>query len=119
MEKFLKVCWDKDRMAGEANFDINNDFRPDTLFYDEMFSNKIEQYNSDLFKMIENKIIKTNIEGLKYTLKYGLQTKTYLDTINYLLEKERIIISKGKFNKKIVNIHRITPSDIYEICVKN
>ncbi len=119
MEKFLKVCWDKDRMAGEANFDINNDFRPDTLFYDEMFSNKIQQYNSDLFKMIENKIIKTNIEGLKYTLKYGLQTKTYLDTINYLLEKERIIISKGKFNKKIVNIHRITPSDIYEICVKN
>ena len=45
MEKFLKVCWEKDRMAGEANFDINNDFQSGTLFYDEIFSNKIGKYN--------------------------------------------------------------------------
>ena len=64
-------------------------------------------------------MIKTNIEGLKYTLKYGLQTKTYLETINHLLLNEKIIISKGKFNKKIANIHRLTNSDIYEICLKN
>lgn len=118
MEKFLKVCWSKDRMAGEANFDINNDFQYDTLFYDEMFSNKIEQYKEDLFCMIKTKKIKTNIEGLKYTLKYGLQTKTYLEAISNLIEREKIIISKGKINKKIVNIHKLKDNDIYEFTIK-
>ncbi|WP_396188980.1 three-Cys-motif partner protein TcmP [Flavobacterium sp.] len=118
MEKFLKVCWSKDKMAGEANFDINNDFQSDTLFYDEMFSNKIEQFKTDLFFMVQNKAIKTNIEGLKYTLKYGLQTKTYLETVCDFIDKGEIFISKGKFNKKITNIHRLKENDIYEICIK-
>lgn len=118
MEKFLKVCWSKDKMAGEANFDINNDFQSDTLFYDEIFSNKIEQFKTDLFIMIQNKAIKSNIEGLKYTLKYGLQTKTYLEAITDLIDKGKVFVSKGRFNKKIANIHRLNQNDIYEICLK-
>lgn len=118
MEKFLKVCWDKDRMAGEANFDINNDFQSDTLFYDEIFSNKIGKYKEDLFYKISLKEIKTNLEALKFTLKYGIQTKTYLETISEFINDGKIQLIKGRFNKKIASIHKFTEKDIYEICLK-
>jgi len=117
MEKFLKVCWHKDKMAGEANFDINNDFQQGTLFHDEIFSNKIEKYKSDLYGMILKNEIITNVQALKFTLKYGIQTRMYLETISELLDQNKVIIT-GKMNKKISNIHRIKAPDIYEICKK-
>lgn len=33
MEKFLKVCWKYDEFSGEANYNIDNNFEEDTLFY--------------------------------------------------------------------------------------
>ncbi len=119
MEKFLKVCWTKDKMAGEANFDINNDYQPGTLFFDEQFSNKIELFKQQFFVLISNKKIKTNIEGLKFTLKSGLQTKTYLDTILEFLDNSQIEIYKGKFNRRIADIHRLKTDHIYEFRIKN
>lgn len=119
MEKFLKVCWDKDIMAGEANFDINNDFRLGTLFFDEIFSNKIENFKDDFYSKIINKEVTNNINGLKYSLKYGVQTKTYLETVLHLLENDKIKVIKGNLNKKISNIHRLKDNDIYEFCIKD
>lgn len=118
MEKFLKVCWTKDKMAGEANFDINNDFKPGTLFFEEQFSNKIHQFRQELLLKITEKKIKSNIEGLKFSLKSGLQTKTYLEVILEFLDKNEIEITKGKFNKKITSIHRLKTNDIYEFRIK-
>lgn len=118
MEKFLKVCWDKDKMAGEANFDINDDFKIGTLFYEEQFSNKIQKYKEELYSKILDKEILTNIEGLKFALKYGIQTKNYLEIILDFIEKDKIKITKGKINKKISSIHRLKDIDIYEFCIK-
>jgi len=118
MEKFLKVCWDQDKMAGEANFDINNDFKIGTLFYEEQFSNKIEKYKEDFYNKISNKEITSNIDALKFTLKYGIQTKNYLDIILNFLEKDKIKITRGKFNKKISSIHKLKYNDIYEFAIK-
>lgn len=118
MEKFLKVCWDQDKMAGEANFDINDDFKFGTLFYEEQFSNKIQQYKEELYDKILNKEIVTSIQGLKFTLRYGIQTKIYLETILDLIEKDKITITKGKINKKISSIHKLKYNDIYEFCIK-
>lgn len=118
MEKFLKVCWDQDKMAGEANFDINNDFKIGTLFYEEQFSNKIEKYKEDFYKKISNKEITSNIDALKFTLKYGIQAKNYLDIILNFLEKDKIKITRGKFNKKISSIHKLKYNDIYEFAIK-
>lgn len=118
MEKFLKVCWDKDRMAGEANFDINNDFMYGTLFYEEQFSKKIESYKVELYNKILSKEIISNIKGLKFTLRYGIQTKSYLETILDFIDNDKIKITKGKFNKKINSIHRLKDNDIYEFCIK-
>ncbi len=118
MEKFLKVCWDKDKMAGEANFDINNDFAFGTLFYNEDLTNKIEKYSEELYDKISKKEIISNIEGLKFALKCGIQTKTYLATMLKFIEKDKIKITKGTFNKKITSIHKFKSNDLYEFCEK-
>lgn len=118
MEKFLKVCWNQDKMAGEANFDINNDFAEGTLFYTEQFSNKIERFKEDIYNKICNKEIVSNIEGLKFALKYGIQTKIYLETILSFIDRDKIKITKGTFNKKVTSIHKFTSNDLYEFCIK-
>lgn len=119
MEKFLKVCWEKDKMAGEANFDINNDFKIGTLFYDEQFSNKIENYRQELYNRISTTEISSNLEALKFTLKYGIQTKTYCEFITTLLENNKITITKGRFNRKITSIHKLNTNDIYQFVINN
>ena len=40
MEKFLKVCWKHDKLAGESNCNIENDFEPGTLFFNPANTNK-------------------------------------------------------------------------------
>jgi len=40
MEKFLKVCWHKDESSGESNFNLDNDFKIDSLFYNPENSNR-------------------------------------------------------------------------------
>lgn len=115
MEKFLKVCWTKDVLSGEANFDLNDDFQYGTLFYTEENTNKIEKFKTKLEELILNGKIKNNIQGLKYTLKSRVLTRVFLDKI--LEMKDDKITIEGNFNKKISNIHRLKESDIYNICL--
>jgi three-Cys-motif partner protein len=115
MEKFLKVCWEKDKMAGEANFDMFYDFEPGNIFYTEVNTNKIEAFKKTLEKEILTGKIKNNIDGLKFTLKSGIQTKAYLEKIIDLKDKQKSIQISGNFNKKITNIHRIKLDETYNI----
>lgn len=117
MEKFLKVCWQKDKLAGEANFDLNNDFQIGTLFYTEDNTNKIERYVDELTKKILAKEIKNNLEALKFTLKSGILPKSYIDKIDKIIISNNIQI-KGNYNKKASNIHKLSNKDIYEFILK-
>jgi len=115
MEKFLKVCWEKDKLAGEANFDMFNDFQLGSLFYTEENTNKIEAFKKLLEKEIIEQRIKDNIQGLKFTLKSGIQTKVFVDKIVELKDTRKVISIVGNFNKKASNIHRILKDEIYSI----
>ncbi len=115
IEKFLKVCWEKDKLSGEASFDMYHDFQKGSLFYTETNTNKIEAFKLDLEKKILSGEIKTNLEGLKFALGSGVQTKAFLDKIIELKDKRKIILISGNFNKKIANIHRLSKDDIYQI----
>tara|TARA_R110002072_G_scaffold75624_1_gene177862 strand:+ start:5399 stop:6526 length:1128 start_codon:yes stop_codon:yes gene_type:complete len=117
MEKFLKVCWNKDKFSGESNFKMYNDFEPDTLFYTETNTVKIISYKDQLTNNILRGSIKSNLEGLKNAISNGVSTKAFLEVISELKDKNKIII-EGKFNKKIANIHRLKNDDIYLIKTK-
>lgn len=113
MEKFLRVCWRHDKMAGESNCNINNDYEKDTLFYNPLASNKKE----GISKLIERKIltgeISNNIEGLKFSLKNGCEAKLFVDIIEPMIHKK--IEIEGTYNRSSSSIHKIKE---YKIRVK-
>ena len=106
MEKFLKVCWKHDRFAGESNFNINYDFEEGSLFYEPGAPNKIKNAKDDISKKILEGVIRSNIEGLKYTLKLGCEPKIFVEVMQLLISKGMISID-GKFNKQSANIHKV------------
>jgi three-Cys-motif partner protein len=77
MEKFLKVCWDKDNYSGESNCNINNDFQRGTLFYNENETIKKQTVESDIQSRILTGEISDNKDGLKYALKNGCMPKLF------------------------------------------
>lgn len=112
MEKFLKVCWDIDKMSGESNFNINDDYERDTLFYTEKNTIKITAFKDQLKQEILEGRITSNIDGMKYALQNGVPTKAFIDVISEIKQRVTII---GKFNKKASNIHHLKNSDVYQI----
>lgn len=114
MEKFLKVCWDKDPLAGESNCNVNNDFGKGTLFYDPQNTNKLQIVKSKIEEAILNKSITNNRTGLKFALSLGCKPKLFIEVIDDMLQNHKITI-EGKFNKQATNIHSV---EEYKIVVK-
>lgn len=113
MEKFLRVCWKHDTLAGESNCNINNDFQPGELFYQLEGSNKKQDVSNELRQKILSKEITNNKDGLKYALKCGCEPKVYVDVINDLIKSKKVSID-GHFNRIAMNIHS---AKLYNISV--
>ncbi len=118
MEKFLKVCWQKDNFSGEANFTIDNDFPPGTLFYNVEQSNKKQIMREDMEQKILSGELSNNIVGLKYALQHGCEPKLFTQTVQELEQKKRIQRS-GLVNNSSSNIHKVKPYDIKVCCDEN
>lgn len=116
MEKFLKVCWEEDRLSGDSNCNIDNDYEEGSLFYNESESQKKVTIKQELTDNILNGNIKDNISGLKYALRRGCQPSIFVEVISNLKTKGKIDI-KGRFNSKAAYIHKIKPygKDYYRI----
>jgi len=111
MEKFLKVCWKYDPLAGESNCNTFNDFEPGMMFYTTDETNKKEEIRNLLKTEILSGKIADNISGLKFVLNKGGQTTIYLDVIDILIKAKRITIV-GKKNRQITGIHNIDEYNI-------
>ena len=86
VDKFLNIAWNKNKLNGEANFDINDDSQSD------LFSNtkpKLNKFQSELENYILEKN-RTNKEVYDFTLENGHISK-------HATEK----VAKMKLNKKI------------------
>jgi three-Cys-motif partner protein len=100
VEKFLKIAWDKNKMNGEANYDIDEDSKKDQIelnFKDGFSYNKlkkIELFNLNLEEFIKVNKIVTNEDLYYFTYFNGhiaSHTKEYLR----ILKKEKKIDYKG------------------------
>ena len=106
MEKFVKVCWKHDYMSGESNCNIDNDYLPGTLFFEQDNSNKKLMVKDMIERLILEGTITSNIHGLQYALKCGCEPKLFVEVITQLKKAGKVTIN-GKFNRKSTNIHRI------------
>lgn len=106
MEKFIKVCWKKDPFSGEANFNIDNNYEPGSLFYNPETTNKKEKIKKLIKDEILNGNIKDNRTGLKYAMLNGCEPKLFTDVVKEL-EGKKIIKRKGEVNNSSSKIHKV------------
>lgn len=115
MEKFLKVCWGKDPLAGESNFNILGDHDENSLFYTEVNTFKNEKYKKHLIGEILKGSIRDNRAGLKHTLKHSIMPKVFVQVMEELLKNNPKVKIIGKFNKTATSIHKMKDNQIYKI----
>jgi three-Cys-motif partner protein len=106
MEKFLKVCWRKDELSGESNFNVDDDYELESLFYNPSNSNKKQKVKQQIKEKLFRQEITDNISGLKFTLQKGCLPILFNDVI-----KDLELIGKikrlGDLNYASTNIHKI------------
>jgi len=73
VEKFLKIAWDKNKINGEANFDIDKDIdkAQPSLFPELKQLTKIEKFENSLEEYIISKKTLTNIDLYYFTYTNG------------------------------------------------
>jgi len=111
MEKFVKVCWQEDKLSGESNCNINNDYEEGTLFYNSEETSKKSRIKELVKIKILNGEIVNNVVGLKWVLSQGCEPKLFVEVMNNLIKEHNIAI-EGKFNRQASNIHKV---DLYNI----
>jgi three-Cys-motif partner protein len=78
MDKFLSECWRKDRLRGEANFDIDEegiDMSMPSLFPEMNKPKKLTQFETELSSAILARQVKTNVDIYLFALKRGFRAK--------------------------------------------
>ena len=107
VEKFLDIAWDKNRINGEANFDIDDDIKKQQpiLFQEMKQPSKREVFESHLENYIVSCGELTNRDVYEYTLNHGHPKSHAKDCFNRL-KKE------GKVEKGIIGFS-------YDSCFKN
>jgi len=73
VEKFLKIAWNRNKINGEANFDIDKDIDKSLpiLFAEYKQLTKIERFENNLKEYIANKKTVTNIDLYYFTYTNG------------------------------------------------
>ncbi len=112
MEKFLKVCWSHDKLSGEANYNIDNNWEENSLFAQLGENIKKDTVSKKIMELILSGEISDNKTGLRYALIKGCEPKLFTEIVQKLMNEKQIEIV-GKFNKQSTNIHRI--KEIYQI----
>lgn len=100
MEKFLEVCWAKDELRGEANFDMEkeNISKDAPFLFQEMNTpSKIDLFQRDLQEKILNGEIKNDQEIYFYMINNGFLGQHVRPVIKSLREQNRIDIKHPSF----------------------
>jgi three-Cys-motif partner protein len=112
IEKFLKVCWRHDKFSGEADYNIDNNWKENSLFFQSGENVKKDRVSKEVEKLILSGEIKDNKIGLQYALKNGCEPKLFTEVVQNLINRKSIEII-GKFSKQSTNIHKI--KECYQI----
>lgn len=105
MEKFLKVCWKYDSFSGEANYNIDNNFKEGTLFYHPENNVKKETVSNEIKQLVLSRKISDNITGMKFSMSKGCEPKLFTDIVKEL-EKTKRIERYGDVNNTSSDIHK-------------
>lgn len=107
MDKFLRQCWKKDELRGEANFDIDEEYIDPTapsLFKEMDKPKKLSFFESELSEAIMHHVVRTNKDVFVFALERGFLGKHAKKTITELisanmLPKQELHVSYDAWSK--------------------
>ncbi len=103
LQKFLEVCWDKDSVTGEANYNIDNDSIRDgqlSLWQEDNVIKKQDQFKKDLEGYIQSEQ-PTNIELYRFSLENGFLPGHTNDILRELQKSNRLEVKDPRTNENI------------------
>lgn len=107
VNKFLTLCWKKNKLNGEANFDLHKDKgKAQTELFGTRRLTKVEQFKKDLEEKIINGEIVNNKEALNFTYETG----------NYYIHANEVLRNLKKIDK--IDYDGRTPGINYSNVVK-
>jgi three-Cys-motif partner protein len=113
LEKFLDICWEKDEVTGEANFDIQGDVRlqstPSLFSEEESKTFKIQEFQSLLQAAILRGELKNDRQIYIFALNHGFTNKHIVPVIDSLKKTEKINIKYPSFKCGTVWDRKRTP----------
>ena len=105
LEKFFRVCWDKDKVTGEANFNIDQDSLRDgqfSLFDEDNVIKKQDRFRRDVIDFLEDKRC-TNRELYRFCLESGF-LPIHINGILRELQKSNLLkVTPADAGHKIAN----------------
>jgi three-Cys-motif partner protein len=115
IEKFLNICWQKDKIAGEANFDIeSSNIDPSTPFiFSEMnIPKKIDVFQTSLRESILKREITTDLELFIFMVNNGFTPDHVKPVIQKLIVEKKIVFKNPSLKSSTVWKKNRTPSSI-------
>ncbi len=102
LQKFLEVCWDKDSVTGEANYNIDNDYIPDngqlSLLPEDNIIKKQDQFKKDLVDYIKSKR-PTNKGLYRFSLENGFLSGHAKDILREQQKSNKLEVRDPKTNE--------------------
>jgi three-Cys-motif partner protein len=93
-EKFQKVCWTVDKLAGAADYNIDKELsykNPNGILFEEIsVPQKIRSFREKLEEQIINGSISTDNEAYKFALKEMCQIKHASEVLKKLMDNNKI-----------------------------
>ncbi len=103
VDKFLKIAWDKNKLNGEANFDMDNE--EETIqrdLFTDQGQTKVEKHELELEKFILGKEEITNKDLYDFTLEDGHIPKHTVNKVK-IMKKEKVIVYDEEYWNSIIN----------------
>lgn len=90
LKKFLEVCWNKDSVSGEANYDIDDDIvrQGETLFKELNVSKKKGFFRKQLVNYLQ--VFRSNNDLYKFTLENGCLPSHTIEVLRGLQKNGRL-----------------------------
>ncbi len=113
IEKFLHVCWKRDKLTGEANFDIDEekiDIQRPSLFQEYNIPKKIQLFELSLRVNILEKALISDLDVYLYCLEDGFLPRHANKVLNEMKKDKSIDFDFKPISNRIHKI--ITPSSI-------
>lgn len=112
VDKFLAIAWDKNKLNGEANFDINNEAQLD-LFKNKI--SKIQAFQDSIEKLVLSKELNTNHDVYNYSLDCGHIGSHAAERLKDMKRMKRIYYDSRSPLVTYENVYKIKKLIKYEI----